>query len=241
MKKYTLLFILSSLVAGVFLSHMLLSASAATTPQGIRKMRTDAARGITVDPPRPESLSGHGTNQQNNQSFQGVSSSNDHARLVGRNQGNSGNQGENRGFNQDDSENAGNMVSGQKKSIEVQDNNQTLQGGGSGEGNSVTMVGSNQGNSGNQGTNLGNNQDNSANAGNQVNNQGNIIGTQINNQGSVVNNQGNIIGRQVNYLSLLPGLRVSLSLQPLQVGLSTAAENSLPQTAQHPRVAPPRT
>lgn len=239
MKKYMFLFILSSFIAGLFLLHMALSASAATmsvAQQGIRGMGANANNG-RVGPPQP----GDGTEQQNNQSFHGVSNSGNSAHVVGRNEANSGNQGVNRGFSQDNAGNAGNVVSGQRKSIDVQENNQTFQGSGSGAGNSVTMIGSNQGNSGNQGLNFGNNQDNANNSGNQVNNQANVIGVQINNQGSVVNNQGNTIGHQINYLSLLPGLRLSLSLRPLRVGLSTEAENALPQTAQQqPNVAPPR-
>src|SRR5579883_2730369 len=234
MKKYLSLMI-STLIAVMFLSRLVLSASAAPAlllQQGIRRVGTGVTNG-QVDPPQPADE----TNQQNTQTFQGVSGSNNQAQFIGRNQANSGNAGENRGFNQDDSNNAGNMVSGQKKSIDVQENNQTFQGDGSGVGNSTTLIGSNQGNSGNEGVNFGNNQDNANNSGNQVNNQANIIGTQINNQGSVVNNQGNIIGRQINYLSLLPGLHLYLSLRPLQVGLSTAAQNTLPQAAQqHPNM-----
>jgi hypothetical protein len=236
MKKYLSLMI-STLLAVLFLSRMVLSVSAAPTlllQQGMRRMGMGVTNG-KVDSPQP--VDETETNQQNTQTFQGVSGSNNRAQFIGRNQANSGNPGENRGFNQDDSNNAGNMVSGQKKSIDVQENNQTFQGDGSGVGNSTTLVGSNQGNSGNEGVNFGNNQDNANNSGNQVNNQANIIGTQINNQGSVVNNQGNIIGRQINYLSLLPGLHLSLSLHPLQVSLSTAAQNTLPQTVQqHPNV-----
>ncbi len=239
MKKYMFLPLLSGVIAGLFLSHMVLAASASAmlaVPQGTGKTGASVADG-KLAPPRP----GDATNQQNNQSFRGISSSGNSAHVVGSNEANSGNQGTNRGFSQDNSGNAGNIVSGQRKPIDVQENNQSFEGNGSGEGNKVTMIGRNQGNSGNEGLNFGHNQDNANNSGNQVNNQGNIIGTQINNQGTVVNNQGNTIGRQINYLSLLPGLRLSLRLRPLQVGLSTAPENTLPQTTQqHPNVAPPR-
>lgn len=167
-------------------------------------------------------ITGPGGNQQNNQSYHGISNTGNHATLVGRNQGNSGNSGINHGLNQDVSANSGNQVSGQHKSIGVQQNNQLIhQGNGSGSGNNATFIGADQGNSGNSGFNLGNSQDNSGNTGNQVNNQGNIIGTQINNQGSNVANDGNIIENQVNYINLIPGLGVYMSLRPkLQFAVS---------------------
>lgn len=167
-------------------------------------------------------LTGPGINQQNNQSYHGVNSSGNHTTFVGRHQANTGNPGVNHGFNQDDSGNAGNQVSGQRKAIGVQRNNQFLrQGSGSGSGNTTNFIGAGQGNSGNEGINLGNSQDNAGNSGNQVNNQGNIIGTQVNKQGSSVVNDGNIIEHQVNYVNLLPGVGVYVSVRPkLQFAVS---------------------
>jgi hypothetical protein len=232
MKKSLFLLLLSSLLVGVWLSHMVCSAFAAPA-QVVQQGRSKTELGVSSGPggaPWPSEA----TSQQNEQSFQGVSGSNNQAQFVGGNQANSGNPGENRGWNQDDSNNAGNMVSGQKKSLEVQENTQSVQGSGSGSGtgNSTTLIGSNQGNSGNEGVNFGNSQDNANNSGNQVNNQANRIGTQINTQGSVINNQGNVIGRQITYLSLLPGLALSVGLHPLHLNLSTAAPIALPQAAQ---------
>lgn len=108
-------------------------------------------------------------------------------------------------------------MSAQHKPIKTQINNQFLhqsENGVSGSGNSSTMIGAFQGNSGNSGINFGNNQDNAGNTGNQVNNQGNIIGTQINKQGSSVTNDGNIILHQINYIQLIPGMRIYISLRP---------------------------
>lgn len=155
--------------------------------------------------------------QQNNQSFHGASFFGNHVTNVGSHQGNTGNVGANRGFNQDSSGNAGNQIVSQHKPIKTQINNQAFrqaENPASGSGNSTTMIGAFQGNSGNSGVNFGNNQDNSGNSGNQVNNQGNIIGTQINKQGSNVNNDGNVILHQVNYLQLFPGLRIYVKLRP---------------------------
>lgn len=198
--KYRLYFVISSvLVASLFTIHLALPAGA-----------------VTRAGPQP------GNNQQNNQSYHGASNFGNRAVVVGHRQGNTGNPGLNRGFNQDNSGNSGNQLSGQKKSIKVQDNHQFLhQADGSGGGNSTTFIGAFQGNSGNSGFNSGNNQDNSGNAGNQVNNQGNIIGTQINKQGSSVTNDGNIIQHQVNYVDLIPGLGIYVSLRPkLQFAVS---------------------
>lgn len=198
--KYRLYFVIASiLVAFLFTIHIALPANA-----------------VTVTGPQ------RGNNQQNNQSYRGASGIGNTAVIVGRRQGNTGNPGLNRGFNQDDSGNSGNQLSGQRKPINVQDNHQFLhQGNGSGSGNRATFIGAFQGNSGNSGFNLGNNQDNSGNSGNQVNNQGNIIGTQINNQGSSVTNDGNIIQHQVNYVNLIPGLGLYVSLRPkLQFAVS---------------------
>lgn len=156
-------------------------------------------------------------NQQNNQSFHGASFFDNHVVSVGSRQANTGNVGINRGFNQDSSSNGGNQVVSQHKHIKTQINNQFFhqaENPSSGSGNSTTMIGALQGNSGNSGVNFGNNQDNSGNSGNQVNNQGNIIGTQINKQGSNVTNNGNIIQHQINYVQLFPGLRIYLSLRP---------------------------
>lgn len=158
-----------------------------------------------------------GDEQQNNQAYRGSSFFNNRIENVGDTQANTGNAGENHGFNQDSSGNAGNQVVSQHKAIKKQINNQSFheaENPASGSGNSSTLIGAFQGNSGNTGINFGNNQDNSGNAGNQVNNQGNIIGTQINKQGSAVTNDGNIILHQVNYLQLFPGLRVYIRLRP---------------------------
>lgn len=155
--------------------------------------------------------------QQNNQGFQGVTHSGNSALLVGHNEGNSGNPGLNRGFNQDDSVDGGNQVAGQRKAIGVQANNQLIAGHGDGvsnSGNSSTSIGFDQGNSGNSGINLGNNQDNAGNFGNQVNNQANVIGTQVNKQGSTVNNDNNVIQHQINYVNLLPNVGVYLGVRP---------------------------
>lgn len=150
-------------------------------------------------------------NQVNNQLFQGGFNNESNSFYLGNNQGNSGNQGYNRGFNQDNSGNSGNQVVNHQKVIEYQVNNQLFEGQNQ---NNSFYLGSNQGNSGEGGINEGFSQDNSGNQGNQVNNQGNIIGTQINGQGSDINNEGNIIEHQINYgyFSLLPGLDLSIDL-----------------------------
>jgi hypothetical protein len=162
--------------------------------------------------------------QVNNQASSGSLNNGNVTTFIGANEGNSGNSGLNRGFSQDNTANLGNEVSGQRRVIGTQINNQYQRqagGGESGSNNTTSYAGINQGNSGNEGINLGHNQDNAGNSGNQVNNQGNIIGTQINNQGSDVTNQGDIIEKQINYVTLLPGVHVGLSLQPkLRFGLS---------------------
>jgi hypothetical protein len=165
---------------------------------------------VAIIGPRP------GDTQQNRQIFHGASNFGNTAIIRGRNQANSGNPGVNRGFNQDNTANAGNQLTSQHKRIGIQNNQQFLHQSenGSSGGNNATFIGAFQGNSGNSGINLGNNQDNSANSGNQVNNQGNIIGTQINKQGSSVTNDGNIIQHQINYVDLIPGLGVYVSLRP---------------------------
>lgn len=155
--------------------------------------------------------------QQNNQGFQGVTHSGNNALLIGHDEGNSGNPGVNRGFNQDDSVDGGNQVAGQRKAIGVQANNQLITGHGGGasnSGNSSTSIGFDQGNSGNSGVNLGNNQDNAGNFGNQVNNQANVIGTQVNKQGTTVNNDNDVIQHQINYVNLLPNVGVYLGVRP---------------------------
>ena len=160
--------------------------------------------------------------QQNYQAFAGNSNSGNRALLIGHNQGNTGNQAVNQGFSQDNSINAGNEVSGQRKNIQYQQNIQNFEGG-SGGGGSATFIGDNQGNSGNEGFNTGFNQDNANNSGNQVNNQGDIIGTQINNQGSTVNNDGSSIANQVNFINLFPPVQLNLRLGTgphLAVGLN---------------------
>jgi hypothetical protein len=156
-------------------------------------------------------------NQQNSQSYHGTSNFGNHAIVIGNRQGNTGNAGVNRGFNQDDSLNTGNQVVSQHKPIKTQVNNQFFhqsENSASGSGNSSTMIGAFQGNSGNSGLNFGNNQDNAGNSGNQVNNQGNIIGAQINKQGSSVTNDGNIILHQINYIQLFPNTRIYFSFRP---------------------------
>ena len=154
--------------------------------------------------------------QQNNQGFQGISNSGNNALLIGHNEGNTGNAGLNRGFNQDDSVDSGNQVVGQRKAIGVQANNQLItgHGGASNSGNTATSIGFDQGNSGNSGVNLGNNQDNAGNLGNQVNNQANVIGTQVNKQGTTVNNDNDVIQHQINYVNLLPNVGVYLGVRP---------------------------
>jgi hypothetical protein len=193
--KYRLYFVLASvLIALLFTLHIALPANA-----------------VSSSGPLP------GTNQQNNQSFHGASFFGDKVISIGHGQDNSGNSGVNHSINQDDSGNAGNAVSGQRKNIKTQVNHQFLHqgsGGVTGSGNSSTLIGAFQGNSGNSGINLGNNQDNTGNFGNQVNNQGNVIGTQINKQGSSVTNDGNIIQHQINYVDLIPGLGIYVSLRP---------------------------
>lgn len=200
MVKYRLYIVIASILVAFLLTiHIALPAVA-----------------VTASGPQP------GRNQQNNQSYRGASAFGNSAVIIGHRQGNTGNPGLNRGLNLDDSGNTGNQMSGQRKAINVQDNHQFLhQSNGSGSGNSATFIGAFQGNSGNSGFNLGNNQDNSGNSGNQVNNQGNIIGTQINKQGSSVTNDGNIIQHQVNYVDLIPGLGLYVSLRPkLQFAVS---------------------
>jgi hypothetical protein len=159
--------------------------------------------------------------QENNQVFRGVSNNSGNATFVGTDQGNSGNLGLNNGLDQVNTANAGNQVVSQHKNIEVQNNDQSLRRTNNGGGN-TTLIGTNQGNSGNQGTNNGFNQDNAGNQGNQVNNQGNIIGVQINKQGTQVNNNGNLILHQINNISLLPPIHLHFALLPKpQLSLST--------------------
>lgn len=175
------------------------------------------AAAVTISGPGPGGV------QQNRQIYHGASNFNNVGVLIGHGQGNTGNSGLNRGFNQDNAANTGNQLSGQRKVIGVQNNHQFLHQNdeATGSGNRTTFIGAFQGNTGNSGVNLGHNQDNSGNTGNQVNNQGNIIGTQINKQGSTVNNDGNIIQHQINYVDLIPGLGVYVSVRPkLQLAVS---------------------
>lgn len=159
--------------------------------------------------------------QQNNQSLQAVANGSGNATFTGAGQGNSGNLGVNNGLNQVNASNLGNQVSGQRKNVGLQENDQAFQQTNNNSHN-ATLIGTNQGNSGNQGINRGLNQDNSGNNGNQVNNQGNVIGVQVNNQGSQVNNNGNLILHQINYIDLLPAIHLHVALVPrpqLSLGL----------------------
>jgi hypothetical protein len=159
--------------------------------------------------------------QHNNQSFNGRSHFGNSAVFVGQGQGNTGNQGVNRGDNMDSSANGGNQVSERHTPIKTQVNNQSLTQSEGGAGNTVTFIGADQGNTGNSGINTGNNQDNAGNMGNQVNNQANVIGTQINAQGTTVNNEGSTILHQINYVNLIPSLGLTFSLRPrFQFGLT---------------------
>lgn len=249
LKRRLFLIVLGGLIASLVLLYMMSSAFASTLTSN-----SVETRDLQGPPPSIN-------HQQNSQFFHGVTNADNHAIFLGRNQGNSGNQGLNRGDSQDTSLNGANSISSQHKPIGIQQNDQLIQGnGGSGSGNSATFVGSNQGNSGNEGWNSGNNQDNANNAGNQVNNQASTIGTQINAQSSEVNNQGSVIGHQVDNISLLPGLGVSLTVRPrLQLALNvgrgnassrspivvavpnTGTQDTLAQPAQqNVKVAPPR-
>lgn len=209
--KYVCFIGLSLLIVLSFIVWRTSLACAATT----RATRANLARNGPDPGPGGPILS----HQQNNQAVQEVNNGGGNATFVGNGQGNSGNQGFNKGLNQANAANGGNQVSGQRKIIGIQQNNQILQATNNGGGN-ATFTGTNQGNSGNQGINQGNNQDNSGNLGNQVNNQGDIIGTQINDPGTEVNNQGSTVQHQVNYINLLPNLGIGLSLYPhLQLSL----------------------
>ena len=211
LKNRLFFILLGGVIALLFLLHVISPAFASTLTAHMAVAGTGMFSVLPGPPGPPPQLD----QQQNNQIFHGITNANNHAHLFGSNQGNSGNPGFNRGDNQDSSVNGGNGISSQHKTIGTQQNNQFIQGdGASNSGNSASFLGVNQGNSGNEGINQGNNQDNSANAGNQVNNQSNVIGTQINNQGSSVNNEGNIIKSQVNYVNLVPGLGVYLGVQP---------------------------
>ena len=217
MKKRVCFVILGGISACLLLMHMM-SAAYSSTISGASKARADTLSSYNGQPAGslPLVIPAQGSIQQNNQSFHGISNSANHSLLVGRNEGNSGNQGVNGGFAQDNAADSGNQVSGQRKTIGVQQNNQLIAGNGSGSnsGNSATNIGFNQGNSGNEGINLGHNQDNAGNSGNQVNNQANVIGTQINKQGTTVNNDHNVIEHQINYVTLLPNVGLYLSMRP---------------------------
>jgi hypothetical protein len=224
MKKRIYIILFSGFIALLFLIPTVSAAYGST----IADAKTASAAvfskyGWQQPGPPPPVVLPPANSQQNNQSFHGVSNSENKAILVGHNEGNTGNQGLNHGFAQDNAIDSGNQINGQRKPIGYQQNNQLIagDGGGSNSGNSATNIGFNQGNSGNQGINLGNNQDNAANTGNQVNNQANVIGTQVNEQGSTVNNDGNVIHHQINYINLLPHLGVYVRLKPrLELALS---------------------
>lgn len=227
LKNRFFLILLSTLCA-LLLGNISSQAAAAATQTATvilagAAMNHDNARSpLAADLFPPPGPPPSGPSQINNQSFHGVNGNRNVTTLVGTNQGNSGNQGLNRGYSQDNSVNSGNQVSGQRKIIQLQENNQYLQqSDDQGSNNTNTQIGSNQGNSGNEGLNFGHNQDNSSNTGNQVNNEGNVIGTQINKQGTTVNNQGDLIEHQTNYLYLLPNVGIEFTLKPrLQIGLS---------------------
>lgn len=210
-KKKSVFFIFCSFLFAFFFLLNSLRGASAPRVQAVQIHKRSTAM-IRSNTPR-QHASGNNT-QVNSQNLQNPDNRSIHVVSVGSHQGNSGNQGENEGFNQDSSGNQGNAISSQHKNIALQENNQLLQNTNSnGETNiSNTNIGSDQGNSGNQGFNAGFNQDNASNTGNQVNNQGTTIGTQINNQGSEVNNNGSTILHQVNYLSLVPNIQFHLDL-----------------------------
>lgn len=223
-KKRIYIIFFSGLIAFLFITPIVSSVYNSTLADAKAASAVVFSKyGWLQNGPPPPVVLPPANSQQNNQSFHGVSSSGNRALLVGRNEGNSGNQGLNNGFAQDNASDSGNQISGQRKPIGYQQNNQLIagDGGGSNSGNSATNIGFNQGNSGNEGINLGNNQDNAGNTGNQVNNQANVIGTQVNEQGSTVNNDHNVIQHQINYVNLLPALGVYVGLKPrLEVALS---------------------
>lgn len=102
-----------------------------------------------------------------NQIFCGTNASGSKVTFKGRNQGNTGNPGDNDGDAQDNSINNGNQVILRRGSGGAYPVNQLFCGS-SDNGNDVLFVGENQGNSGNEGYNRGSNQDNSTNNGNQI-------------------------------------------------------------------------
>jgi hypothetical protein len=107
--------------------------------------------------------------QRNNQHFRDHSIDTGNKSYVGRNQGNDGNQGVNRGVNIDNSTNEGNRVSNRHCTKRCQENNQYYQARKIHSSN-LYYRGVYQGNDGNSGFNSGFNEDNSTNEGNQVNN-----------------------------------------------------------------------
>lgn len=104
--------------------------------------------------------------QTHNQYFHGNSFSGLDLRFRGHNQLNTGNQGHNRGYNQNFSANGGNLIVNRGRS-RYQNTNQYFSGN-SYSNNRINMTGYNQNNTGNQGYNEGYNEDHGGNVGNQI-------------------------------------------------------------------------
>lgn len=179
MKKGLRFFILSTLVALLFLISTTSSALAATTrvstlmarPHGFaitrlhRRSANRAGRrklrgrtGQRHDPGGPE---------YNNQSYRGSSNSGNIMTFRGHDQNNTGNSGFNRGFNQDNSSNGGNQIMHRHRIGGRRRINQFYHGNSNNHGRTL-VEGYNQNNTGNAGRNDGFNQDNSSNGGNQA-------------------------------------------------------------------------
>lgn len=105
--------------------------------------------------------------QINNQFFRACVNNTNNKYYRGRDQGNSGNNGVNHGYNEDNSSNATNQVINRGPIVGQRINNQSFQIC-SNNAENFYYAGVRQGNSGNSGYNAGYNRDNSVNTGNQI-------------------------------------------------------------------------
>lgn len=160
MKKRVHLAILVTLLAGLSLVSGVSPAFAST-----RQATTPHIRSATVI--RAEHAGFHPRGwQTHNQYFHGSTYSGYNLTLRGHNQTNTGNQGRNRGYNQNFSANGGNLIVNRGRS-RYQRTNQYFSGD-SYDHNRLHLIGYNQNNTGNQGDNEGYNEDHGSNGGNQI-------------------------------------------------------------------------
>lgn len=109
----------------------------------------------------------YATRQVNNQFFRATVKNTNNKTYRGHDQGNSGNHGYNRGYNEDNSSNSANQIINRRSAIQYRRNNQYYQIHSENSGN-LRYYGYRQANSGNSGYNSGFNRDNSSNFGNQI-------------------------------------------------------------------------